>query len=129
MARASAPRMDRSTRSEERVGSRGREVAGIVLLGLSLFIGLSVGSLQLGAGTLMGPCGATVGLGVYALFGIGAYLVAAGLGLSAVRCLQGRPLRVKSVEFWAAIGAGLSAAVLLHLAFGKLRLRGFSPGG
>ena len=47
MARASAPKMDRASR-EERVTSRGREVAGIVLLGMSLFVGLSVGSLQLG---------------------------------------------------------------------------------
>src|SRR5581483_11237899 len=125
--RGSAARMERM--ESGRSSSRGREVSGIVLLGLALFIGLSVGSLQLGAGTLMGPCGATVGLGVYALFGIGAYLVAIGLGAAAVRCLQGRPVRLKSVELWAAIGAGLSAAVLLHLAFGRYRLRGFSPGG
>src|SRR5438270_8720796 len=110
-------------------GSRGREVAGIVLLGLALFIGLSVVSLQLGSGTLMGPCGATVGLGVYALAGLGAYLVALGLAIAAVRCLQGRPLHLKSVAFAAAVGGAISAAVLLHLALGAHRLRGFGPGG
>ena len=110
-------------------GSRGREVAGIVLLGLALFVGLSVASLQLGAGTLMGPCGATVGLGVYALVGVGAYLVAFGLGFAALRCLAGQPVRVKSIAFWAAFGAGISAAILLHLALGAHRLRGHSPGG
>jgi S-DNA-T family DNA segregation ATPase FtsK/SpoIIIE len=104
-------------------------VAGIVLLGLALFIGLSVVSLQLGTGTLMGPCGATVGLAVYALTGIGAYLVAFGLGLAAVRCLQGRPLHLKSVAFAAAVTGAISAQILLHLAFGLHRLRGFSPGG
>jgi S-DNA-T family DNA segregation ATPase FtsK/SpoIIIE len=104
-------------------------VAGIVLLGLALFIGLSVASLQLGSGTLMGPCGATVGLAVYALTGIGAYLVALGLGLGAVRCLQGRPLHLKSIAFAAAVGGAISASILLHLAFGHHRLRGFAPGG
>ena len=109
--------------------SRGREVAGIVLLGLALFVGLSVVSLQLGSGTLMGPCGATVGLGFYALCGIGSYLVAFGLGLAALRCLQGQPVRVKSIGFWAALCAGLAGAILLHLALGTHRLRGHSPGG
>jgi S-DNA-T family DNA segregation ATPase FtsK/SpoIIIE len=104
-------------------------VAGIVLLGLALFIGLSVVSLQLGNGTLMGPCGATVGLGVYALSGIGAYLIAFGLGLAAVRCLQGRPLHLKSIAFVAAVGGAIAASILLHLAFGHHRLRGFGPGG
>src|SRR3954471_13644279 len=110
-------------------GGRGREVAGIVLLGLAIFVGLSVASLQLGSGTLMGPCGATVGLGVYALTGIGAYLVAFGLALAAVRCLQGRPLHLKSVAFASAVAGAISASILLHLAFGAHRLRGFAPGG
>src|ERR1700760_2113443 len=110
-------------------GSRGREVAGIVLLGLALFVGVSVLSLHPGSGTLMGPCGATVGLGVYALCGIGSYLVAFGLGFAALRCLQGQPVRVKSVAFWAALSGGVSAAILLHLALGTHRLRGHSPGG
>src|SRR5262249_36258065 len=110
-------------------GSRGREVLGIVLLGLSIFIGLSVASLQLGSGTLMGPCGATVGLGVYALIGVGSYLLSFGLGFAALRCLQGQPVRVKSIGFWAALAGGLSAAILLHLALGEHRLRGHGPGG
>jgi S-DNA-T family DNA segregation ATPase FtsK/SpoIIIE len=104
-------------------------VAGIVLLGLAIFVGLSVASLQLGSGTLMGPCGATVGLGVYALVGVGAYLASLGLGFAALRCLQGQPVRVKSIGFWAALGAGVSTAILLHLALGDHRLRGHGPGG
>src|SRR5262245_39331168 len=110
-------------------GSRGREVAGIVLLGLALFVGLSVASLQLGSGTLMGPCGATVGLGVYALTGVGSYLVAFGLGWAALRCLQGQTLRWKAIEPWAALCGGLAGAILLHLALGHHRLRGHAPGG
>ncbi|HEY1585602.1 MAG TPA: DNA translocase FtsK 4TM domain-containing protein [Polyangia bacterium] len=104
-------------------------MAGIVLLGLAIFVGLSVASLQLGNGTLMGPCGATVGLGVYALVGVGSYLAALGLGFAALRCLQGQPVRVKSIGFWAALGTGVSSAILLHLALGTHRLRGHSPGG
>src|SRR5262249_43751990 len=115
--------------SDEAKSSRGREVAGIVLLGLALFVGLSVISLQLGSGTLMGPCGATVGLGAYALLGVGAYLAAIGLGAAAVRCLGGRPLGLHKVESVAMAGAALSAAILLHLALGHHRLRGYSPGG
>ncbi|HWE28980.1 MAG TPA: DNA translocase FtsK 4TM domain-containing protein, partial [Polyangia bacterium] len=102
---------------------------GIVLLGLAIFVGLSVASLQLGNGTLMGPCGATVGLGVYALIGVGAYLAALGLGFAALRCLQGQPVRVKSIGFWAALGSGISFAILLHLALGAHRLHGHAPGG
>src|SRR5689334_11957094 len=92
----------------EMVSSRGREVAGIILLGLSLFFGLSVFSFQVGSGTLMGPCGATVGLGLYALFGIGAYLFSAGLGLVAIRCLSGSALKLRSIETGAVIAAGLA---------------------
>ncbi len=100
-----------------------------MLLGLAIFVGLSVASLQLGDGRLMGPCGATVGLGVYALVGVGAYLAALGLGFAALRCLQGEPVRLKSVGFWAALGIGVSFAILLHLALGAHRLRGHGPGG
>src|SRR2546430_10933436 len=102
-------------------GGRGREVAGIVLLGLAIFVGLSVASLQLGSGTLMGPCGATVGLGVYALCGVGSYLVAFGLGFAALPCLQGQPVRLRSGAFCAAFRAPLAAAVLLHLPPGHPR--------
>src|SRR3954471_10435799 len=115
MGRASAARVSNDGAGRS---SRGREVAGIILLGLALFVGLSVGSLQLGSGTLMGPCGATVGLGVYALFGIGAYLASVGLAVAAVRCLAGRPLRLRSIETAAVIGAAVFAALLLHLLAG-----------
>jgi S-DNA-T family DNA segregation ATPase FtsK/SpoIIIE len=104
-------------------------VLGIVLLGLSLFVGLSVLSLQMGSGTLMGPCGATVGLGVYALVGVGAYLVALGLGYLALLCLAGQSITWKSIALWAAFGAGVSSAILLHLGFANHRLHGHSPGG
>jgi len=133
MARASAV-ASRGNRSIETDGSdvsggRRREVAGILLLGASLFLALSVGSLQLGAGTLMGPCGAVVGLGLYALFGVGAYLLAGAMMLVAVRCLVGRTLGLRSVETAAAVAGGLGLAILIHLALGRIRLRGYSPGG
>jgi S-DNA-T family DNA segregation ATPase FtsK/SpoIIIE len=127
MARASATAGTRASSST--TGGRGREVVGIILLGLALFVGLSVVSLQIGHGTLMGPCGATVGLAVYALVGVGSYLVAFGLGLVAVRCLTGRPLGIASVASVASAVGTLSLAVLLHLALGRFRLRGYGPGG
>jgi S-DNA-T family DNA segregation ATPase FtsK/SpoIIIE len=127
MARATA---DTQQRTDTQAGSsRSREVVGILLLGLALFVGLSVASLQLGSGTLMGPCGAWVGLGVYALLGIGAYLAAFGLGRAAVRCLGGNPVGLRTVELIASLGAAVSSAILVHLALGSHRLRGYSPGG
>src|SRR5580692_10423603 len=94
---------------------RGREALGILLLSLSLFIGLSVASLQFGSGTLMGPCGAAVGLGAYALIGIGAYLAAGALLDSAVRLLRNRPARLRSIETLAYVCGAAFASVLLHL--------------
>jgi S-DNA-T family DNA segregation ATPase FtsK/SpoIIIE len=121
--------MARATTIDNSDGTRRREVVGILLLGLGLFVGLSVASLQLGSGTLMGPCGAAVGLGAYALFGVGAYLAALGMGRLAVRFLGGQANGRRPVEIIAAVGAAVSAAVLVHLVLGSHRLRGYGPGG
>jgi S-DNA-T family DNA segregation ATPase FtsK/SpoIIIE len=121
-----------AARTSEREGdgkTRSREVVGILLLGLALFVGLSVISLQLGAERLMGPCGATVGVATYGLFGIGAHLFAVGLGWMAVRLLAGRPARLRWMIAAGAFVLALSSAVLLHVALASHRLRGFSPGG
>jgi S-DNA-T family DNA segregation ATPase FtsK/SpoIIIE len=109
--------------------TRGREVTGILLLGLALFLLLSVGSLQLGHGTLMGPCGAVIGTAIYALVGVGAYLLAFAAGAAAVYCLTGRELNVWSWRtLWRALGL-VAGAMLVHLLLGRFRLRGFPPGG
>src|SRR5579871_5847494 len=117
-------------RANEKTGNgRGREVAGILVFAVALFLLLSVGSLQLGSGTLMGPCGAVVGIAAYALFGVAAYLVAIGLGALAVHLLRGRAVRLRSVETVGFVGGAIALDVLLHLVLGHHRLRGYSTGG
>src|SRR5947208_3603329 len=106
-----------------------REVSGILLLALSLFLGLSLGSLMLGSGTLMGPCGNFVALACYAVLGVGACLVAIAAGAEAIRRLRDRPRRLGRLQLAAWAGGALFASVLLHLATGTHRLRGFSTGG
>jgi hypothetical protein len=131
MARA-VTRLERSAGPPSRrvePPSRGREVAGIVLLGLALFVGLSVGSLHVGAVNLMGPCGGFIGAGVYALLGLCSYLFAAGLALLAIRCLSGKPLQLRSIETLGALLSALSAAILLHVAAASYRVHGYAPGG
>ena len=105
-----------------------REVAGILLLALALFVALSLGSLQAG-GRLMGPGGALVALAFYAVIGVGAWVVAIALGVSAVRMIAGRPMHLRSWEAAGYVAAALFAAQLLHLAAGHYRLRGYSAGG
>ncbi|HEX2569620.1 MAG TPA: DNA translocase FtsK 4TM domain-containing protein [Polyangia bacterium] len=108
---------------------RRREITGILLLALSLFLGLSVVSQQFGPATLMGPGGAAVGLVLYALVGIGAYGVALCVGKSAVDCLRGVEWRPRWTVLTAYAGAVLWAAVLLHLGLSRYRVRGNAPGG
>jgi S-DNA-T family DNA segregation ATPase FtsK/SpoIIIE len=62
--------------SVESGGNRGREVGGIVLLGVALFAGLALTSFQFGAGNLMGPVGATIANAIYAGLGVGGYFAA-----------------------------------------------------
>ncbi len=110
-------------------GTRGREVGGIVLLGLTLFLGLSLGSFQFGKGALMGPVGNTVALGIYAVLGVGGYLMVAGVGLVAVRCLIGGELRHRWTTALSGLLGGLGAMMLLHLLLASHRLHGHAPGG
>src|SRR5437773_398334 len=75
--------------------SRGREIAGIVLLALALFLGLSVASLQLGSGSLMGPGGAGV-----ALVGLTGLLVSLVVTTALRMTTLGRALRAVGVRLW-----------------------------
>jgi S-DNA-T family DNA segregation ATPase FtsK/SpoIIIE len=109
--------------------SRGREVAGILVFAIALFLLGSVASLQLGSGTLMGPCGFTVGLGLYALLGVSSYLLAIGLGAVAIGLLRGQPVRFRSAATAGFVGGAIALSVLFHLALGRHRLHGYSSGG
>lgn len=109
--------------------TRSREALGVVLLALGLFFLLSVVSLALNEGNLMGPVGLWVGTVAYAGLGVGSLLLAGALLLWGVRCLRGqRPVLQPSGG--AAFAVSCAATVLLvHLAFASMRLRGMPPGG
>jgi hypothetical protein len=115
-------------RSDE-ASTRGREVGGIVLLGVTLFFGLSLISFQFGRGPLMGPVGSSVALALYAIFGVGGYFVVAGMGTIAVRCLIGGEIRPRLATALAGFLGGVSAMMLLHLLLHTHRLHGHAPGG
>src|SRR5215470_5648966 len=108
---------------------RGREIAGIVLLAIGLFLAASLLSLQLGTGTLMGPLGRFCARALYAGTGIGAHLVTAMMILLPIRLLAGRRL---FRGFGEAIGLLLllvSLSVLLHLVGRHYRIAGYGSGG
>ena len=108
---------------------RRREVQGIVLLTLGLFLFLSAVSLVFGDGKLMGPVGQWVAGAVYAGFGAGTLAIAAGLLVVAVRYLGGLPLRPSFRRACGVLSVSLAAAVLLHLGGATLRLHGMPLGG
>src|SRR5215813_6434392 len=108
---------------------RGREIAGIVLLAIGLFLTASLLSLQLGTGTLMGPLGRFCARALYAGTGIGAHLVTAMMILLPIRLLAGRRI-VRGIG--EAIGLVLllvSLTVMLHLVGRHYRIAGYGPGG
>src|SRR4051794_1364822 len=108
---------------------KGREIAGICLLGFGVFSALSLVSAHAGSGRLMGPGGRAMASGLYSLAGAGAYLVVGALLIVAVRCFRGRPLHKGASEVFGVLGILLASTVLLHLSLsGKSSLlRG--PGG
>ncbi len=108
--------------------SRSREIAGIALLALGLFSGLSLLSLQMG-GQWMGPLGHLWARLIYATFGIGSHALTAAMVIIPIRLLAGK----RVVRTWGE-GLGLltglvSLSVLLHLAFGDHRIAGIGAGG
>ena len=70
---------------------KGREIAGIGLLGFGIFCTLSLLSRHAGSGTMMGPGGKATAAGLYSLAGVSAYLIVAALLVVAVRVFRGRP--------------------------------------
>jgi S-DNA-T family DNA segregation ATPase FtsK/SpoIIIE len=116
-------------KSNGKSAGRRREILGIGLLGLGLFSLVSVVSMQVGNGRLMGPGGAAAAAGIYSLTGIASYLLIGANLIVAVRLCRGRPIIDGLLE---PIGFGsllFAVAVLCHLPFadGKVLMRG--PGG
>ncbi len=109
--------------------TRSREVGGILLFALALFLLLSLGSLAAGVDRLMGPVGAAVGLSAYAALGVSAFVLAYGLGHRAVDLFRGRPFLVRAAEISGFFGGLLALAVLFHLPLASYRLHGYAAGG
>src|SRR3954467_2584734 len=87
---AAKSRAETPTREKPQPQSRRREITGVCLLAIGLFAGMSMLSQQLGDHQMMGPGGAAMATGLYALAGVGGYLVIAGMLTAAVRCFRGR---------------------------------------
>jgi S-DNA-T family DNA segregation ATPase FtsK/SpoIIIE len=121
------------TRTETHGGSdkhvRAREIAGIVLLALGLFLAAALLSLQLGNGDLMGPLGRVCARGLYAAVGMGAHVLAALMVLLPVRVLAGdRVLRTVGEGVGLALGL-VALVVLCHLVGRHYRVGGTGAGG
>ncbi len=110
-------------------GSRGREIVGILLLSIGLFFGLSLVSLLFGQGTLMGPGGRTVALGLYGAFGVGALLVAAAILRGAIKILAAVSLTPLRLDTLGEVGGTLALLALLDLCMHARVLEGHPPGG
>ena len=104
------------TRAQAQTG-KGREIAGICLLGFGVFCALSLVSLHAGSGTMMGPGGRATALGLYSLAGVSAYFMVAALLVVAVRVFRGRPLARNLGEIIGVTGLLGAGTILLHLPF------------
>ena len=110
-------------------GGRSGEIAGVLALGASIFFILSLLSLQLGDGLMMGPFGRSFALLGYSVFGIGAHVAAACAAFVSVRLLMERETIARTSHV---IGVSLglvSLAVLMHLMADSYRIAGYGPGG
>jgi DNA segregation ATPase FtsK/SpoIIIE, S-DNA-T family len=120
-------RAARSARGNQR--SRTPEIIGVAALGIAIFLGAGLLSLQLGDGRLMGPFGRSCAALLYSLAGIGGYAMAAGAGIVAVRLLIGRqPVARPAVVLGIALGIA-AFDVLVHLCAARYRVAGYPPGG
>ena len=108
---------------------KGREIAGICLLGLGVFCGLSLISLHAGSGTMMGPGGRAMASGLYNFAGVGGYLLVAVLLVVAVRVFRGLAWHRSFSELFGIAGFMAGSTVLLHLAFSGLTGAMYGPGG
>jgi S-DNA-T family DNA segregation ATPase FtsK/SpoIIIE len=109
--------------------NRRREISGILLLASGLFAALSLVSMQVGGDPIMGPGGGAVAVGLYTLFGVGAYLFIAAMLLASVRCFRSRRLVDGFREGAGAFLLMGSVAVLLHLPFADSVVTHHGPGG
>jgi S-DNA-T family DNA segregation ATPase FtsK/SpoIIIE len=109
-------------------GTRGREVGGILALGVSLFLVLALISLQ-GGGLLMGPFGSAVAGVVYGIAGLCSYALVILVLVGSVRLLmERRPALPAELVVGVVLGV-VAVSTLLHLAAPDYRVAGHGPGG
>jgi S-DNA-T family DNA segregation ATPase FtsK/SpoIIIE len=126
---AAKSKAETPTREKAAPQSRRREIAGICLLALGLFGGLSMLSMHLGSQQMMGPGGTAMAGALYGGAGLAGYLFIAGMLVAAVRCFRGRRFVDGASEGIGAIMLLISAAVLLHLPFAGSNSAEHGPGG
>ncbi len=122
----SAPASD--AKESSGISRRTGEFLGIVLMALGLLAVAALISLQFGKGNLMGPFGRMLALSLYALLGLGSYLVVMAVGFIGLRTLVGRTAIRWST--WAGyLGATLCGSILFHCLFPTYTIYGFTAGG
>jgi DNA segregation ATPase FtsK/SpoIIIE, S-DNA-T family len=127
-SRAAKTEASEAPRQKKPQGRR-REIAGVLMLAIGLFAGLSMMSMHVGARLMMGPGGAAMGAALFGLAGFAGYLVVAGLLVASVRCFRGRSFVEGLREGLGATMLLVSAAVLLHLPFTGEPTAQHGPGG
>jgi S-DNA-T family DNA segregation ATPase FtsK/SpoIIIE len=118
-----------TSRASNQSPSRGREVTGIILLALAIFLGTSFVSLVFSTGTWLGPGGATAATAVYSVLGLLGAVIPYVLLRTGARVLAGRPIGLRGTDTFGAVLAVVATSVLLDVLFHRHRLGGNSPGG
>ncbi len=97
-------------------------------MALSLLALAALVSLQFGEGNLMGPFGRMLALSLYALLGLGSYLVVLAMGFIGLRTLAGHGT-IRWSTWFGYLGATVCGSVLFHCLFPGYTVYGFAAGG
>jgi len=108
---------------------RRREIAGILLMALGLFSGLSLVSMHVGDGRMMGPGGAATASALYAFLGLAAYPLVAWMLVASVRCFRARRVVDGFGEGMGALLLAGAVPTLLYLPFARSVHAQHGPGG
>ena len=105
------------------------EFLGIALLAAGVLMLGGLISYQSGDGRLMGPVGHIVATGLYASFGMAAYLITVGVFGMGIKALRGEGMEITLGEGIGFSVATLAGCVLLHVMFPAYRVHGYTAGG
>ncbi len=105
------------------------EFLGVALLAVGVLMLGGLLSYQSGSGTLMGPVGHLVAAGLYASFGMAAYLITLGVFGMGIKALRGEGMEITLGEGVGFSVATLAGCVLLHVVFPAYRVHGYTAGG